>query len=234
MKVLKGRQLYTCYTLLICLCLGISNAVNAKSCPITSHTQDPFNFYLLSVSWSPEWCIAYSKKAPQCLAKKHFVLHGLWPEYETGKYPSCCEKVTTPLDDVLIKKMVPDILPSQKLMDHQWAKHGTCALTTPAHYFELSAEVYQRIKFPDVFYTQSSEFPISRYKLRDLLVDANQAIGLKGNMFVFDCEVAKHRKKAERKTLDEVRFCVDKKGDFMTCPETIQDRCNSQVIVRYE
>ena len=49
------------------------------------HTQPaaPFDYYLLSLSWAPNFCASHqSDHSSECAAGNHaaFVLHGLWPQ----------------------------------------------------------------------------------------------------------------------------------------------------------
>ena len=50
-----------------------------------------FDYYVLSLSWSPSFCALEgdAKDNPQCDRPLGWVLHGLWPQYETG-WPSFC------------------------------------------------------------------------------------------------------------------------------------------------
>ena len=50
-----------------------------------------FDYYLLALSWSPEYCHSHTG-SPQCAPGKHFtfVVHGLWPEYNSGSGPEHC------------------------------------------------------------------------------------------------------------------------------------------------
>src|ERR1700690_2008813 len=53
-----------------------------------------FDFYVLSLSWSPSFCDAGSTRAqgqPECGPRAYsFVVHGLWPQYEKG-FPKSCQ-----------------------------------------------------------------------------------------------------------------------------------------------
>ena len=52
-----------------------------------------FDYYVLSLSWSPTWCAIEGddRGADQCDARHDYgwILHGLWPQNERG-YPSYC------------------------------------------------------------------------------------------------------------------------------------------------
>src|SRR5476649_1712742 len=49
-----------------------------------------FDYYLLTLSWSPTFCLTH-KDDTQCSGKGYgFVLHGLWPQYAKGGWPESC------------------------------------------------------------------------------------------------------------------------------------------------
>ena len=60
----------------------------------TAQEQDSpgqFDFYVLSLSWSPSFCAAAAERGrrraanAQCGVRPYsFVVHGLWPQYEKG------------------------------------------------------------------------------------------------------------------------------------------------------
>jgi ribonuclease T2 len=58
-------------------------------------TGSGFDFYLLNLSWSPEYCYAHPA-ANECAAHAAFVLHGLWPENADGSYPENCSNAGRP------------------------------------------------------------------------------------------------------------------------------------------
>ena len=59
------------------------------------HQPGVFDYYLLSLSWSPTYCAdtGEARRDPQCSPRSGrpfaFVLHGLWPQYERG-WPRDC------------------------------------------------------------------------------------------------------------------------------------------------
>ena len=47
-----------------------------------------FDYYLLSLSWSPSYCLVHPADRYQCQGRGFgFVLHGLWPQFNAGGYP---------------------------------------------------------------------------------------------------------------------------------------------------
>ena len=55
-----------------------------------------FDYYLLTLSWSPTYCLTHPQDHTQCSGKGYgFVLHGLWPQFDAGNWPQFCS--TEPL-----------------------------------------------------------------------------------------------------------------------------------------
>src|ERR1044072_2158162 len=74
----------------------------ASSAPAQDRRQNApgeFDFYVLSLSWSPSFCEAASERGnkgrsqvAQCGGRPFsFVVHGLWPQYERG-FPEFCQR----------------------------------------------------------------------------------------------------------------------------------------------
>ena len=63
------------------------------------NTPGEFDFYVLSLSWSPSFCEGAEERGSggrsqqaQCGGRPFsFVVHGLWPQYEKG-YPEYCQR----------------------------------------------------------------------------------------------------------------------------------------------
>ncbi len=113
----------------------------------------PIAAYTLAVSWSPEFCHGradQSAYAFQCGAGKHFgwVLHGLWPDGAGKDWPQYCHTVGLLPEPVLRTNLCTT--PSVQLLQHEWAKHGSCMAASPDTYFKQANAVYARLKFPDM------------------------------------------------------------------------------------
>lgn len=77
-----------------------------------------------------------------------FVLHGLWPETKGPNYPQYCR-----ITGVLSRKIVAQnicMTPTPQLIQHEWAKHGTCMAKTPEAYFGAARLLFDAIEFPDM------------------------------------------------------------------------------------
>src|SRR5215469_12084849 len=66
-----------------------------------------FDFYLLNLSWSPEFCYSHPN-AQECAAHAAFVLHGLWPQNNDGSYPENCSNASGPADASAYREIYPD------------------------------------------------------------------------------------------------------------------------------
>jgi ribonuclease T2 len=114
-----------------------------------SSTQNPlptgsgFDYYLLNLSWSPEFCYSHPDAA-ECAAHYTFILHGLWPQNNDGTYPENCSNAPGPADPSLFK----DIYPDQGLLEHEWKTHGTCSGLQPDAFFATARTAYRSITIP--------------------------------------------------------------------------------------
>lgn len=105
-----------------------------------------FDYYLLSLSWSPTYCLTHGNDTAQCGSKGYgFVLHGLWPDNFHGRHPENC--ATTPLLATAIR-FARTIFPTEKLIYHEWKRHGTCSGLSPLTYFETADRVRTQFKIP--------------------------------------------------------------------------------------
>ena len=113
----------------------------------------PIGGYTLALSWSPEYCRARRGSAAdrfQCGggARFGFVLHGLWPDGRGGQWPQYCRPAALLPDRVIRANLCAT--PSVQLLQHEYAKHGTCMNLTADSYFRTSTGIYGKLRFPDM------------------------------------------------------------------------------------
>src|ERR1700677_1565988 len=118
-------------------------ALNQPADATTANTQQNFDYYLLNLSWSPEFCHSH-RAAPECAQHLTFVLHGLWPQNNTGPYIENCSNVPGPQ----IPAQYSDIYPDPNLLRHEWQTHGTCSGLDPDAFFNLAREAVHSITIP--------------------------------------------------------------------------------------
>jgi ribonuclease T2 len=117
-----------------------------------------FDYYLLSLSWSPAFCLQ-SPGAAECNGPRRygFIVHGLWPQNEHG-WPENCGAADEVPDSVV--EGVADLMPARGLIYHEWAAHGTCSGLDPAQFFALVRRAYEAVSIP-VSFSQAAG-PIER------------------------------------------------------------------------
>jgi ribonuclease T2 len=172
-----------------------------------------FDYYLLTLSWSPAFCSMHQGQGgarEQCGQKRYgFVVHGLWPQYKRG-YPQSCETDNPDLPDKVVERVLP-IMPSHPLIEHEWAKHGTCSGLAAQEYFGLVEKFYSGITVPASFEAPRRAFSISPGDLKQRLLDANP--GLTEDAIVVPCK---------SKMLEEVRICYSKEGAAQSCAADVK------------
>ncbi len=189
----------------------------AAAAPATAQRQDVpgrFDYYQLVLSWSPTHCeqISRKKNDTQCGRRRarpyHFVLHGLWPQYENG-YPEFCRTRERPFVSNRVIDQMMDIMPSRGLIIHQYKKHGTCSGYSPADYFKASRLLFERISIPERYRTpKDAQLRTPKELIADFLA-ANPK--LSADMMRIVC------RRGGGNQLREVRICLDKRGRFRAC-----------------
>src|SRR3974390_1093204 len=106
-----------------------------------------FDFYVLSLSWSPSFCAAAAERGngrgptPECGPRPHsFVVHGLWPQYDKG-FPEYCEVPAPRLNRAIVSSML-DLMPAPRLIYNEWDKHGTCSGLAARAYFDPARKAH--------------------------------------------------------------------------------------------
>ena len=102
-----------------------------------------FDFYLLNLSWSPEFCATHGD-SPECGRNLGFVVHGLWPQDTDGDYPQHCSDAPGPANP----QADTDIIPTASLVEHEWETHGTCSGLGANDYFAAIHRAYAALKVP--------------------------------------------------------------------------------------
>lgn len=174
-----------------------------------------FDFYVLSLSWSPSYCKAEGDEAnqQQCASgKAHgFVVHGLWPQFSKGYPESCQSSEPARVPNSLVSRYL-DLLPSAGLIGHQWRKHGTCSGLTQEDYFETIRQARDRIVMPDSIKGGDDISPLA---IEDAVIAVNP--GLTRQSIAVDCGDG---------LIQEVRICLTRDlKSFQSCPEVDRRGC---------
>ncbi|MBI3800608.1 MAG: ribonuclease T2 [Deltaproteobacteria bacterium] len=208
------------FLMIVLLILGL-NQTRAEEQNQPRGQPGAFDYYLLSLSWSPEYCAGPTGENDQrqCGEGRRygFVVHGLWPEYEKG-YPQFCEpdsRVSTPL----VHTMLP-IMPSEELIRHEWQKHGTCSGLAAEQYFDKTQQAFARIIIPARYKTLTSAMTIKSRRLKQDLASVNPRFTEES--FAVLCR---------DRFFSEVRICLDKNLEPRACSAEVKDACPSEKII---
>jgi ribonuclease T2 len=128
-----------------CLCFAGSTWARHRS-HASDDTPGEFAYYLLSLSWSPAYCLS-SPGAAECNGPRRFgfIVHGLWPQYERG-WPEYCD-VRGAVPEQVAQGM-SDLMPARGLVYHEWSAHGTCSGLSPAEFFALVRRAASSVVIP--------------------------------------------------------------------------------------
>jgi len=140
-----------------------------------------FDYYVLSLSWSPHYCALPEARDEtlQCGGRRHgFVVHGLWPQQEGGAPEFCGSSQPRQVPPEIVEEYLP-IMPSARLIGHQWKKHGTCSGLTQEQYFASVRRAWEAFRVPSAF-EEGSLLRTDRHTLLTRIRDANPGIPPEG------------------------------------------------------
>ena len=139
--------------------------------PRSAPVAGTFDYFLLNLSWSPEYCYSHPSAA-ECAAHDTFVLHGLWPENADDTYPEHCSDAPGPTNPA----QYADLYPSPGLLEHEWRQHGTCSGLSPDAYFQAVRSAFHEVRIPAQFSSLSTQISMSPDQILGLFTSANPAI----------------------------------------------------------
>jgi ribonuclease T2 len=185
-----------------------------------------FDFYVLSLSWSPSFCAAAAERGSsgrsqqtQCGGRPYsFVVHGLWPQYEHG-FPDYCQRPSPRLDRRIMSSLL-DLMPAPGLIFSEWDKHGTCSGLGAQAYFETVRKARAAVKVPAEFLDLAAPKSIAPDDIESAFIKDNP--GLSHSAIAVICD---------RTRLSEVRICMNKDLQFRACEEIDRRACRRDHVV---
>lgn len=173
-----------------------------------------FDYYVLSLSWSPTWCALEgdAREAAQCDKDFGWTLHGLWPQHHRG-YPSYCHGSERPPSRAMTSAMA-DIMGSSGLAWHQWKKHGSCSGLSAQAYYALSRRAYEAVGRPSVFRRLEDPVTLPASLVEEAFLKANP--GLEPDMLTITCRSGR---------VQEARLCLSKTLDPVPCGQDVVRDC---------
>jgi ribonuclease T2 len=189
---------------------------------LVAQTAAPFDYYLLSLSWAPEFCAQPGEAAAnplECGQGKGFVVHGLWPEANQGKSPESCGAAKT-----VPKSLVNDMLkyiPSASLIQHEWATHGTCTGLSQGDYFTKVMVARAAVQIPVQISSLGQSTTESPAEIEAQFAAANPSFP-QGAV----------RTACSGADLTEVRVCFDKNLKALACTASAGECASAGVTIR--
>jgi ribonuclease T2 len=175
-------------------------------------TPGAFDYYLLNLSWAPAYCANNSGNAAssECDPAHHlgFVVHGLWPENNDGSYPQNCG-ASSPVSQSIVQHMLT-IMPSRTLIQHEWAKHGTCTGLAAQDYFKQIETAFHKVQVPPDYRHPTSPVSASPSEIEQKFAAANHA---PAGAFRVVCS----------KTDLDVEACMTKDLQYRQCGSSLRD-----------
>ncbi len=188
----------------------IANARAANDAGTIPAPTGHFDYYLFTLSWAPEYCHGH-RNSPECNGgHPGFVVHGLWPQFQNGQWPSQCS--SSP--GLARPSTMLDIMPDLRLIAHEWSTHGTCTGLSANQYFAVVRQAYQEIKIPPALASPMQPSRQSAAEIKQLFTDANPG------MSADDIAVSCHNR-----YLAGVEFCLSKTLQPIAC-QAVRD-CNA-------
>jgi ribonuclease T2 len=181
-----------------------------------------FDYYLLSLSWSPAFCLE-SPGAAECHGPRRygFIVHGLWPQDERG-HPEHCD-LHREVPEEVVRDMA-DIMPARGLVYHEWSAHGSCSGLEPADYFALVRQAYHGVSIPPQLSAPRAPIEQSTSAIGDAFMQSNPRLP-PGSVVVI-CS----RQDAPR--LREVRLCLGRDLEPRACSaDVMREACRAPGLI---
>jgi len=178
-----------------------------------------FDYYVLSLSWSPTWCALEGDRrgSPQCNEDADFgwVLHGLWPQYDDG-WPSYCQTAHRNPSRSETAAMA-DIMGSGGSAWHQWNKHGRCSGLSSDNYYTLAREAFARVTRPEVLRNLTTAVRLPAAVVEEAFLEVNSDLSADG--LTITCKSSR---------IQEARICLTRDLEPRLCSGSVARDCTMQ------
>ncbi len=206
--------------------VGVLDACHQRHRPASKIVATPnpgtFDYYLLSLSWSPAFCLS-DPGAAECKGPRRFgfIVHGLWPQNEHG-WPEHCD-VHEPVPEQVVAG-ISDLMPARGLVYHEWSAHGTCSGLNPADFFALVRRAYAFITVPASLSAVTNQIEQSPAAIAAAFLRVNPKLAAQS--IVVTCS----RQDAPR--LREVHICLDRELNPRACSaDAVRGACRAATLI---
>ena len=154
-----------------------NSSVTSESKNSSASPSSNFDYYLLALSWAPEFCAIHNDTATssECDPRHHFglVVHGLWPQNNDGTYPQNCAPAR-PVAEQTVQHMLA-VMPARGLIQHEWATHGTCSGLAAQDYFAAVEKAFNAVQVPPEYRAPPQTISASPSDIEQKFAEANHA-----------------------------------------------------------
>ena len=206
---------------LLLLLTVVSAFARSRRHSTAENSSGKFDYYLLSLSWAPTYCAEHpNDNSTECRAgqRKTFVLHGLWPQSQSGAPPENCGSAR-PVSQQIVRHMLA-YFPSDSLIQHEWAKHGTCSGLSAQDYFGKVEQAFRKVQVPSQFTALSSQKDFSIKDVEESFASTNHA---PEQAFRVSCNVG---------DLANLEVCLSKELEYQFCTGSVHECVAGQVRLR--
>jgi ribonuclease T2 len=185
------------------------------------------DYYTLAVTLPPAFCALHPERAhsEECRQPQALGVHGLWPESQSGRSPSDCDR-GTPVISPPLRRRLEVVMPDSGLQSPAWRSHGSCSGMPAETFFNTLLDRYGRLHWPAMLTSvQGRDKVVERRLLLDAIRAANP--GMPERALYLRCEG--HERPP---LLTEVRICINDAGGFTECGRTFRPNCPTALTIK--
>ncbi|XP_050237200.1 ribonuclease 1 [Mercurialis annua] len=204
---------------------------------LSSAAQD-FDFFYFVLQWPGSYCDTKQSCCYPTTGKPaaDFGIHGLWPNYKDGSYPSNCDS-SNPFDRTKITDLASSMqknwptlaCPSGDGMtfwSHEWDKHGTCSesILDQHGYFKTTLDLKKQVNLLQALQSAGIQPNGDTYSLSSIKSTIQQSIGY--NPWI-ECNTDE----SGNSQLYQIYLCVDTSAsNLIECPVFPHGKCASEIV----
>ncbi|KAK4399804.1 Extracellular ribonuclease LE [Sesamum angolense] len=202
-----------------------------------SHLGHGYDFFYFVQQWSSSYCDTKRSCCYPTTGKPtaNFTIHGLWPNYNNGSYPSNCNK-NSPYDGTKVSVLFSRLqvnwatlaCPTNngtKFWSHEWEKHGTCSesVLDQHSYFEATLHIKDKVNLLQILEAAGIRPDDNFYNVEDIKEAIKAGTG-------YAATVECNSDPSKNAQLFQIYLCVDASGkDLIECPVIPKRKCNSSI-----
>ncbi|XP_058204574.1 extracellular ribonuclease LE-like [Rhododendron vialii] len=198
-----------------------------------------FDFFYFVQQWPGSYCDTQQSCCYPTTGKPDtdFGIHGLWPNYNSGSYPSNCDP-NSPFKQSTVSDLISSLQKSWPTLacpsgnglsfwSHEWVKHGTCseAVLDQHGYFKSALKLKSQIDLLQILLGAGINPDGRSYSVSSIQNAVRNAIGSTPGI---ECNVDA----SGNSQLYQVYICIDTSGsNIIECPVMPNsDRCDSAIV----